>query len=63
MAILFYFFAIPPSAKHSLQGMFGWARNSRIIIVLGIKITVVHPNTNMLFRNNENICYSIGEME
>jgi hypothetical protein len=30
--------------------MFGWARNSRIVIIFGIKITVVYPNINLLFR-------------
>jgi hypothetical protein len=42
----------------SFKGMFGWARNSRIDDVLRIKITVVYPNTNLLFRNSENNCYS-----
>jgi hypothetical protein len=40
------------------SSMFGWVRNSRIATVLGIGITVVHPNANPLFRNSENNCYS-----
>jgi hypothetical protein len=37
--------------------MFGWVRNSRIVVVLGIGIIVVYPNVNLMFRNSENSCY------
>jgi hypothetical protein len=47
----------------STKGMFGWARNNRIAAVLGIRIVVVYPNTNLLFRNSENNCYSVVMME
>jgi hypothetical protein len=38
--------------------MFGWVGNSRITIVLGIGITIMYPNANLLFQNSENSCYS-----
>jgi hypothetical protein len=40
------------------KDMFGWVRNNRIAIVLGIGIAVVYPNTNLLFRNSKNNYYS-----
>jgi hypothetical protein len=39
--------------------MFGLFGNSIIAIVLKIEIVMVHPNTNLLFRNNENNYYSV----
>jgi hypothetical protein len=39
--------------------MFGWVRNSRIIVVFGIEIAVVYSNANLLFQNSENNCYSV----
>jgi hypothetical protein len=32
--------------------MFGWARNSKIVAILGIKIIVVHPNTNHILTSH-----------
>jgi lipoprotein signal peptidase len=57
--------AIPGPSKHTIyhNGMFGWARNSRIAVVFGIGIVIMHPNANLLFQNSENSCYSMGEME
>jgi hypothetical protein len=42
------------------MGMFGWDRNNRIVVVLVLKIriAVVYPKINMLFRNNENSYFS-----
>jgi hypothetical protein len=39
--------------------MFGWAGNSRIAVVFAIGITIVYPNTNLLFWNSENSYYSV----
>jgi hypothetical protein len=41
------------------SGIIGWVRNNRITVIFGIKIVVVYPNTNLLFRNSENSYYSI----
>jgi hypothetical protein len=30
--------------------MFGSVRNNEIVVVLGIKIIVVHPNINLIFK-------------
>jgi hypothetical protein len=38
---------------------FGWHKNSKIVIVLEIKIAVLYPNANLLFRNSENSCFSV----
>jgi hypothetical protein len=38
--------------------MFGWAINNKIVVVLGIEITDVYSNINLLFQNNENNYYS-----
>jgi hypothetical protein len=44
--------------------MFGWARNNRIIVVFGIEIALVYPNTNLLFQNSKNnYCYSMEEID
>jgi hypothetical protein len=40
-----------------------WLRNNRINIILGIEITVTHPNINLLFpkqREQLLLCYSVG---
>jgi hypothetical protein len=47
----------------STKGMFGWVRNSRIAAIFGIRIVVVYPNTNLLFRNSDNNCYSVVMMK
>jgi high-affinity Fe2+/Pb2+ permease len=46
-----------------LTGMFGWDKNSRIVAVIGIEITVVYLNVYLLFRNSENNCYSVVRMK
>jgi hypothetical protein len=46
-----------------IMGMFGWHESNEIAAVLGIRIVKMQPNTNPLFRNSENSCYSEGEME
>jgi hypothetical protein len=44
--------------SYSETGMFGWVRNNIIDVVFGIEITIAEPNTNLLFRNSKNSCYS-----
>jgi hypothetical protein len=29
------------------MGMFGWARNNRVVVVFGIGIAIVYPNSNL----------------
>jgi hypothetical protein len=53
MSIIFY-----QNVTVVLEGYVWMDMNSRIVIVLGIEITVVYLNTNLLFRNSENNCYS-----
>jgi hypothetical protein len=51
-----YYFNIIQPFEMNLY-MFGWVRNSRIAVVLEIRIIVVHLNTNLIFRNSENNYY------